>query len=171
MRPGQPIKRLGKYVDPLTCHEKNQMIRVKIKSKIATLIVFCALVYGSYYYFWGRHLWLVTAYCNCPICINVEAFREGNFASGRPIYWGGIAADKKIPFKTKIELVPFFPQDSFAVFSILRGRRDFIVEDRGGKIKGRHLDVFIPDKFGGHKTAKNWGARRMRVKINGEWAH
>ncbi|OGW79756.1 MAG: hypothetical protein A3G33_01760 [Omnitrophica bacterium RIFCSPLOWO2_12_FULL_44_17] len=147
-----------------------QMIRIRFKSKLAAFAVFCFLVYGLYYYLWGRYTFLVTAYCNCPICINVPEFYDGKFASGKKIYWGGIAADKKYKFGTQMELVPFFPQDSLAIFSILRGRRNFIVEDCGGKIRNRHIDLFIPDKFGGHQEAKEWGARWMRVKVNGKWA-
>jgi len=125
------------------------------------------LIWTVYYVSWGRYLYLVTAYCNCPICINVKKYQDNQFASGKRIYWGGIAADPKIPFRSHIELLPTWPQDWMSVAKILRGRRKFIVEDRGGKIKGRHIDLFIPDSMGGHKTARNWGVRRMRIKING----
>ena len=109
----------------------------------------------------------MTAYCNCPICINVEKHRDGKFASGRPVYWGGAASDPGVSFGSKLELMPHLPQDWLAVFTALRGRRDFRVEDRGGKITGRHIDLFIPDDLGGHKTAIAWGVRRMRIKLNG----
>lgn len=56
------------------------------------------------------------------------------------------------------------------MMTILKGRNDFIVEDRGGKIKGKHLDLFIPDSLGGHQAARKWGVRRMRIQLNGEWA-
>lgn len=129
------------------------------------------VIWGIYYISWGRHLYLVTAYCNCPICVNVKKFqRDNQFASGRKLYWGAIAADPSIRFRTKVELVPLWPQDWGTIFFMFQGKRNFIVEDRGGKIKSRHIDVFIPDSMGGHKTARNWGVRRMRIKINGEWA-
>lgn len=126
--------------------------------------------YTAYYQLWGKHLYLVTAYCNCPICVNVPKYHDDEFASGRKIYWGGIAADPKVPFRTKVELIPQWPADWFAVLGLLKSRRNFVVEDRGGKIKGRHIDLFIPDSMGGHKTALKWGRRRMRIKINGKWA-
>jgi len=114
---------------------------------------------------------LVTAYCNCPICVNIKKYQhDDQFASGKRIYWGGIAADRSIPFKTKVELVPLWPQDWGTLTTLLKGRRKFVVEDRGGKIKGKHLDIFIPDSMGGHQTARRWGVRRMRIKLNGEWA-
>ncbi|MBI4357752.1 MAG: 3D domain-containing protein [Candidatus Omnitrophica bacterium] len=128
-------------------------------------------LWSVYYAFWGRHLYLVTAYCNCPICINVKKYQDDQFASGRRIYWGGMAADPRVPFGTTMELVPHWPQDWLAVFGLLKGKRKFRVEDRGGKIKGKHLDLFIPDSMGGHKTARQWGVRRMRVKVNGDWAN
>ena len=119
---------------------------------------------------WERHAYIVTAYCNCPICINVKEYYDGKFASGKGAYWGGIAADPHVAFGTKVELVPLFPQDWFSVAVLLQGRRNFIVEDRGGKIKGKHVDLFIPDLLGGHQTAKLWGNRKMRLKINDNWA-
>ena len=112
----------------------------------------------------------MTAYCNCPICINVQKFQDGRFASGKKLYWGGVAADKKIPFGSKLELVPLTPLNLFAVREVLRGRKKFIVEDRGGKIKNRHIDLYIPQSLGGHKAALRWGVRRMRIKINGRLA-
>jgi len=66
--------------------------------------------------------------------------------------------------------VPLWPQDWGKVMTLLRGRRKFTVEDRGGKIKGKHIDLFIPDSMGGHQTARKWGVRRIRIKLNGEWA-
>jgi 3D (Asp-Asp-Asp) domain-containing protein len=126
--------------------------------------------FALYHQLWGRYLYLVTAYCDCPICINVPAYRDGRFANGKEVYWGGAAADPKVKFGSRIELMPQWPRDWKAVRSILKGRRRFVVEDRGSKIKGRHIDLFIPDRLGGHQAAKRWGARRMRIKINKEWA-
>lgn len=123
-----------------------------------------------YYQFWGKYLYLVTAYCNCPICVNVKKYQDSQFASGKKIYWGGIAADPAVPFGTRVELVPHWAQDWIAVLQLLDGRRKFRVEDRGGKIKGKHIDLFIPDSRGGHQAARRWGVRRMRIKIDGEWA-
>ena len=95
---------------------------------------------------------------------------DGKFASGKPIYWGGIAADKKIPFGAKVDLAPFWPWDHLAIHRILNNRTKFRVEDRGGKIKGRHIDIFIPDKMGGHPTALKWGRKWMRIQMNGNLA-
>ena len=138
---------------------------------IITRIVFIAVLlsgmWKAYDVLWLRHRYLITAYCDCPICINVAEFRDGKFASMHPVYWGGVAADKSIPFGSSVELVPFTVRDWFAVRNFLGNRRDFTVEDRGGKIHGRHIDIFFPGSQGGHQAAVQWGVRRMRVKING----
>ncbi|MBI4431548.1 MAG: 3D domain-containing protein [Candidatus Omnitrophica bacterium] len=115
-------------------------------------------------------MYTVTAYCNCPICINVPAYRDGKFASGKKLYWGAVAADPSVPFGAKVELVPHSPLDLFDIFFLLRGRFNYRVEDRGGKIKGRDIDIYIPESLGGHKLALQWGRRHMRIKINGELA-
>jgi 3D (Asp-Asp-Asp) domain-containing protein len=140
--------------------------------KILVVIVFLfmlgAILWRAYDVFWLRHRYLITAYCDCPICINVPEFRNGKFASLRSVYWGGVAAAKAIPFGSDVELVPVTLWDWFAVRNFLGDRRHFTVEDRGGKIRDRHIDIFFPQSRGGHQAAVRWGVRRMRVKINGQ---
>ncbi|MFH1208575.1 MAG: 3D domain-containing protein [Candidatus Omnitrophota bacterium] len=140
--------------------------------KILVVIVFLfmlgAILWRAYDVFWLRHRYLITAYCDCPICINVPEFRDGKFASLRPVHWGGVAADKSIPFGSNVELVPVTLRDWLAVWNLLGDRRHFKVEDRGGKIRGRHIDIFFPQSRGGHQAAVHWGVRRMRVKIDGQ---
>lgn len=142
----------------------------RLKRKVLIYGFLLLALWGVYYELWGKHLYIVTAYCNCPICINIREFRDKHFASGRQIYWGGAAASSKIPFGSKIELVPLLPQDWLAIATFLRGRSEFTAEDRGSKIRGKHIDLFIPDSLGGHRVARRWGIRRMRLKINGELA-
>lgn len=139
----------------------------RIKKTITRFAWIVLAVWGAYYFLWAQYLYTVTAYCDCPICINVAAYHDGRFASGKRVYWGGAAMDPSVPFNAVIELVPHWPQDWLATLVLLKGRRDFQVEDRGGKIKGRDIDLFIPDSLGGHETARQWGVRRMRIKLNG----
>ena len=134
---------------------------------IVFLFMLAAVLWRAYDVFWLRHRYLITAYCDCPICINVPEFRDGKFANLRPIHWGGVAAAKSVPFGSDVELVPVTLRDLLAVRNFLGGRRHFTVEDRGGKIHDRHIDIFFPQSRGGHQAAVRWGARRMRVKING----
>ena len=142
----------------------------KFKAKLLALSCLILFLAALYHELWGKHLYLVTAYCDCPICVNVPEFRDGKFASGRKTYWGGVAADPKIPFGTDVELVPFWPFDFWEITHVLKNRKEFVAEDRGGKIKGRHIDIFIPQSMGGHKTALRWGRQRMRLRFNDEFA-
>jgi 3D (Asp-Asp-Asp) domain-containing protein len=138
-------------------------------TKIIFILVLVGCMWKAYDVLWLRHRYLITAYCDCPICINVPEFRNGKFASLRPVYWGGVAAGKSVPFGSSVELVPVTLWDWLAVRNFLSDRRHFTVEDRGGKIHDRHIDIFFPQSRGGHQAALKWGTRRMRVKINGQW--
>lgn len=142
----------------------------KFKAKLAALSFLALLGLIFYYELWGKHLYLVTAYCNCSICVNIPQYLDNQFANGKKIYWGGIAADPKVPFGTKVELVPLWPGDFSKIDRVLDGKRTFRVEDRGGKIKGKHIDLFIPDSMGGHKAALKWGRQMIRVRMNGKLA-
>ena len=137
-------------------------------TRIILISILVVVAWKAYDVLWLRHRYLITAYCDCPICINVPEFRNGKFASRRPVYWGGVAAGKSVPFGANVELVPFTIRDWFAVRNFLGNRRNFTVEDRGGKIHDRHIDIFFPQSMGGHQRAVHWGARRMRIKINGQ---
>jgi len=136
--------------------------------RIVLLGILVACVWKAYDVYWLRHRYLITAYCDCPICINVPEFRDGKFASRRPVYWGGVAASRPIPFGSTLELIPVTAMDWFAVKAYLGDRTHFTVEDRGGKIHGRHIDIFFPQSMGGHEIARHWGIRRMRVRVNGK---
>lgn len=108
---------------------------------------------------------LVTGYCNCGSCCswkrNRMGFGEpvydygklkgkpkqvGITASGKKAKRGTIAADPKVfPFGTHLE-VPGYGTGT--------------VEDIGGSIKGRHIDVWFPT----HAEARRWGARWLKVE-------
>jgi len=108
---------------------------------------------------------LVTGYCNCGKCCS---WSRSWFGFGEPVYdygpmkgkpkkvgitatgktarHGTIAADpKQFPFGTRLE-VPGYGTGT--------------VEDVGGSIKGRHIDVWFPS----HDEARKWGAKWVRVK-------
>ena len=147
--------------------EKKRKKIIRLVTKIVLISILLAVAWRAYDVLWLRHRYLITAYCDCPICINVPKFRDGKFASHHPVYWGGVAAGKSVPFGSSVELVPFTVRDWLGVWYLLGDRRQFTVEDRGGKIHDRHIDIFFPQSMGGHQTALRWGIRRMRVKING----
>ncbi len=108
---------------------------------------------------------LVTGYCNCGKCcswrrrwwfcgepvynygpMKGKPKKVGVTATGKVAKHGTIAADPKIyPFGTRLE-VPGYGTGT--------------VEDVGGSIKGRHLDIWFPD----HASASKWGAKWLKVK-------
>lgn len=108
---------------------------------------------------------LVTGYCNCGKCCG---WKRNWFGFGEPVYdygsmkgkpkrigitatgarakKGTIAADPKVyPFGTHLR-VPGYGVGT--------------VEDVGGSIKGRHVDVW----FSSHAEARRWGARWLKVE-------
>ena len=109
-------------------------------------------------------LWVVTAYCNCEKCCDWERAPDGTpvhskgpmkgkpkvvgkTASGKTARRGTVAADTRIlPFGTRL---------------FVEGYGECRVEDRGGAIKGRHIDLWFPS----HEEAKAWGRREMPVKF------
>ncbi len=112
-----------------------------------------------------KNLILVTGYCNCQQCCGWE---RSWFGFGRPVYTygqmkgkpkkvgrtargtvakrGTVAADPKVfPFGTRLDIP---------------GYGTGVVEDVGGAIRGRHIDVWFPT----HEEAKLWGRRELAVK-------
>lgn len=105
-----------------------------------------------------------TAYCPCRYCCGwkrnwygkpVIAYGPnkgkpkavGITASGVPARRGTIAADTSVfPFGT----VMYIPGYGYGV-----------VEDRGGDIKGYHIDLYYPS----HGTALEWGRQYKEVKV------
>ena len=105
-----------------------------------------------------------TGYCRCGRCCGWkrnwyfkpvysggaskgERKQVGITASGTRAKRGTIAADTRVyPFGT----VMYIPGYGY-------GR----VEDRGGAIKGKRIDLF----FASHKQALVWGRKRVKVKI------
>jgi 3D (Asp-Asp-Asp) domain-containing protein len=88
----------------------------------------------------------VTAYCACARCCGKHA--DGITATGKPVRKGMVAADwRRLPPGTRLRL-SCLPE------------RDFVVEDKGGAIKGRRIDVYMPT----HRKALAFGIRR-KVKL------
>jgi 3D (Asp-Asp-Asp) domain-containing protein len=98
---------------------------------------------------WKTVRMLVTGYCACPKCCGKSS--DGITANMHRIRPGDVfvAADKKVPFGTRI-VIPGYN----------RGR-SVEVKDRGGLIRDNHLDLY----FSSHKTAQKWGAKRLDVRI------
>ena len=92
---------------------------------------------------------LVTAYCPCAKCCGENA--SGITASGKLVTENGgqfVAADASLPFGTKL-IIPGYASNTVEVL------------DRGGAIRGNHIDVFFPT----HQQALEWGRRFVDVTI------
>lgn len=99
-----------------------------------------------------RSIWVeVTAYCACKKCCGSRA--QGLTASGKPVTYNGghfVAADVKLlPYGTQL-IIPGY-----------NGGNPVEVIDRGGAIRGSHIDLFMPT----HEDAVQWGKRWIKVII------
>ncbi len=99
----------------------------------------------------GTERYTATAYCSCGKCCGKWA--DGITATGTHAHWGTIAADwRLLPRGTRVGLSCFPGQV-------------FVVEDRGGAIKGERIDVWHPS----HRSALKFGVRgRIRIRILAE---
>jgi 3D (Asp-Asp-Asp) domain-containing protein len=93
---------------------------------------------------------MVTAYCPCTKCCGPDAI--GLTASGKDVSYNDshfVAADKQFAFGANL-IIPGYNDN-----------KPVEVQDRGGAIKGNHLDVFFPT----HQEALEWGRRFVDVQI------
>ena len=86
----------------------------------------------------------VSAYCPCEICCGKWA--DGITASGKPARGHICAAPPEYPFGTVMDV---------------EGYGEYVVEDRGGAIKGNKLDLLFED----HQAAKEFGRKGLKVRI------
>ncbi|MDP9170137.1 MAG: 3D domain-containing protein [Acidobacteriota bacterium] len=76
---------------------------------------------------------------------------EGTGASGKWSHPGTVAADRNVlPLNSRIR-----------IYGAGRYSGDYTVEDTGGKVDGRHIDVFMPSTA----EAKKFGRQRVKVVI------
>lgn len=93
---------------------------------------------------------LVTAYCPCTVCCGPEA--RGITASGKPVSANGgkfCAAPKNYKFGAMISIPGYNDGKPIPVY------------DRGGAIKGNHIDLYFPT----HAEARKWGKRWIVVTV------
>lgn len=88
-----------------------------------------------------------TAYSNDKYSINVERWRDGRTATNKVARKGYVAADWGI----------FPPGTKFYI----PGYGEGIVEDKGSKVRGNHLDLFLDSR----DEALRWGVRHQDVYI------
>ena len=88
-----------------------------------------------------------TAYSNDHFSINVARWRDQKTATNKDVRRGMVAADWRVfPPGTRL----YIP-----------GYGEAIVEDRGGGVKGYHLDLFVDS----YEEAREWGVRNMDVYV------
>jgi 3D (Asp-Asp-Asp) domain-containing protein len=88
-----------------------------------------------------------TAYSNDPRSINVARWRDGRTATNKRAKRGIVAADWNVfPPGTRI----YIP-----------GYGEAVVEDRGGAVKGLHLDLFHDTR----REALQWGVKKLEVYV------
>ena len=88
-------------------------------------------------------IYKITAYCSCAKCCGKYT---GRTASGRMAKAGRtIAAPSNFKFGTKLSI----------------NGKQYVVEDRGGAIKGNRIDIFVSS----HSAALRWGVRYLPVKV------
>ena len=88
-------------------------------------------------------MYKVTAYCSCAKCCGKST---GRTASGKMAKVGRtIAAPRTFKFGTKLSL----------------NGKVYVVEDRGGAIKGNRIDLYV----GSHAEALRWGVKYLPVKV------
>lgn len=76
---------------------------------------------------------------------------EGTGASGKWSHPGTVAADRSVlPLNSRIR-----------IYGAGRYSGDYTVEDTGGKVDGRHLDIYMPSRA----AAKKFGRQRVKVVI------
>ena len=107
---------------------------------------------------------LVTGYCNCESCCS---WKRSWFGLGSPVYaYGpmkgrpkqvGVTASGTTARKGTIAADPKVWK--FGTRLAVPGYGDGVVEDLGGAIKGRHIDVWFPT----HAEAVRWGRRWLKV--------
>ena len=91
-------------------------------------------------------VWRVTAYCPGECCC--KPFADGITASGKPAVGLIVAAPPTMPFGTRLAIPGYSTASHPAV-----------VEDRGGSIKGRRLDLLFPS----HQEALEWGVKNIEI--------
>lgn len=92
-----------------------------------------------------KDIFIATAYCNDPICINVSMWNDGKTAMGTVARLGVVAVDPKvIPLGTDV---------------YIEGMGWFKAEDVGGKIKGKRIDIFLGDL----QKAREFGKKKIII--------
>ena len=108
----------------------------------------------------------VTGYCNCGLCCNWQREWLGMGRTvvkagpnkGRPKEVGVTASGTRADHGTVAADTSLLP---FGSIVYVPGYGYGRVEDRGGAVTGKHLDLWFPS----HEEAMEWGRKRMYVHV------
>jgi len=108
----------------------------------------------------------VTGYCNCGLCCSWRrswlglgpAVVNSGPNKGRPKQVGFTASGTRAAHGTLAADTAVLP---FGSIVYIPGYGHGRVEDRGGAIKGKCLDLWFPS----HEEAMQWGRKRMNVRV------
>ena len=104
---------------------------------------------------------IVTGYCKCQKCCDWKYNWRGRPVtkySGRKKIIGQTATGAMAKVGTIAADTRYF---KFGTKMTIPGYGSGMVQDRGGKVKGYHIDLY----FNTHQEAKNWGRRLLMVKV------
>ena len=106
----------------------------------------------------------VTGYCNCGACCGWERDKDG-----KPVFnYGKMKGRPKIIGQTSSGTIARRGTVAADPSVLKAGTRirvpgygEGVVEDIGGAIKGRHIDLWFPS----HDEAKRWGRRYLKIDV------
>ena len=101
----------------------------------------------------------LTAYCSCEECCNEWAINRPKDENGNPIvYTANMSVAKQgVTVAADTDILPFGT-------SLLIDGHEYIVQDRGGAIKGNRIDVY----FDSHEEARQFGIQYKEVLVKGD---
>ena len=152
---------------PLSWNEKPMKLRV------ALVAVSLICVGGCILYEVGRHgmrpergtpsreiVLETTGYCKCGECCGWRRTWYGRpvTTSGQPKQVGITASGVRARPGTLAADTSLFP---FGTTMHIPGYGYGVVQDRGGDIKGRHIDLY----FQSHRVAEEWGRKKVKVRV------
>ena len=100
----------------------------------------------------------LTAYCSCEICCDEYALNRPKDENGNPIvYTANMSVAKQgVTVAADTNVLPFGT-------TLLIDGHEYIVQDRGGAIKGNRIDVY----FDSHQEARQFGVQYREVFVKG----
>jgi 3D (Asp-Asp-Asp) domain-containing protein len=103
---------------------------------------------------WSLGEYKLTAYCSCEKCCGYWATIRPLDADGNPIVYtsDGSIAKHGVTVAADTDILPF------GTVLLIDGR-EYTVQDRGGDIKGKHIDIY----FDSHEAAREFGVQYMEI--------